>query len=74
MNDSHGSKHNVIAETLLSDPLDFPDGKGFVSAGLRMNPLQMIEACEPYLQILNACPDFRERKSVDAPVVPFELK
>jgi hypothetical protein len=73
MSDSLNSSNNQIAQRLLSDYLDLPDGSGFASCGPKMDPLLMIVASEVYLPILNSRPDFKERKIREAFSVPFEL-
>jgi hypothetical protein len=73
MSDSQNSNSNDIAQRLLSDPLDLPDGAGFVSSVPRMDLLQMIKVSELYLPILNSRPDYKEQKMRKAFSVPFEL-
>lgn len=73
MDESSKSKGEEIARKLLEDPLELPDGAGFCSVRPKMAILQMVAISEKYLPILNAQPDFIEKKRKLAFGVPFSL-
>lgn len=73
MSESDNSKNRESTDSAIRDPLDLPDGTGFVAVTPRVDIQEMIAMSERYLPILNSRPDFVEKKKRSSIDVPFEL-
>lgn len=60
-------------QELLSNPLELPDGTGFASVAVKPGIRDMIALSETFLPIINAQPDFKEKKKGEAFDEPFVL-
>jgi hypothetical protein len=73
MNKSPKSKSEALVHDLLANPLELPDGEFFSSVAPKLDAKEMFALSERYLPIINARPDFIERKIREAFDVPFSL-
>ena len=71
MSESPKSKSEALVHDLPTNPLELPDGESFFSVAVKLDANEMFALSEHYLPIINARPDFIERKIREAFAVPF---
>lgn len=73
MTESHDSKNKGAMSAVSLAPMEFPSGVSVVSTPPKIDLQEMIALSERYLPMLNAHPDFVEKKKRSVINVPFVL-